>query len=88
MSDEKSSAVARLDALKVACTKGPMQPPRLEVVHQVHQTWLRLLMPHRLSFDGFDIFGCRGALGRGGKIPDMVQDVDFLVDSQSFTRSC
>jgi hypothetical protein len=43
---------------------------------------------HRLSLDGFDFFGCRGALGSGGKIPDMVQNVVFLVDPQSFTRSC
>jgi hypothetical protein len=58
-----------------------MQTPRLEVVHQVHQTWLRLLMPHRLSLDGFDLFSCRGALGSGGKRPNMMQDVDFLVDT-------
>jgi hypothetical protein len=65
-----------------------MQTPGLEVVHQVHQTWLRLLVLHRLSLDGFDFFGCRGALGSGGKTPNMVQNVVFLVDPQSFTRSC
>lgn len=65
-----------------------MQPPGLEVVHQVHQTWLRLLVFHRLSLDGFDFFGCRGALGSGGKTPNMVQNVDFLVDTQSLTMGC
>lgn len=62
--------------LKIPCTKRPAHPTRLQIIHQPNKARLRLLRAHGFTLDGFDfVRGCEAGF-RGGKVADVVEDVD------------
>lgn len=62
--------------LKIPRTKRPAHPTRLQIIHQLNKTRLRLLRAHGFALDGFDfIRGCEAGFG-SWEAADVVENVD------------